>query len=224
MLLGRGESSLSNWSTESLLASEEVSPERLLALYDKDPDFHAAASEAFRLSSMGSLVDHDGRAEEQLARASANFLRDQFRIAAFSIGGWDTHGAQAKMFQRRARLLSRIFMTLKSELGPVWQNTTVVCVTEFGRSARENGSAGTDHGTGGMAILTGGAVQGGKVFGQWPGLAEGDLFENRDLRPTSDIRLYLSSLFVDLFGAKASDIQRDVFPDLTWEAKPSLVL
>ena len=97
-------------------------------------------------------------------------------------------------------------------------------MTEFGRTARINGSGGTDHGTGGVMILAGGAIRGGRIMGTWPGLGEADLYERRDLMPTADLRRYTGWLLRDLFGAEASAIERNVFPGLDMGQSPGLLL
>jgi uncharacterized protein (DUF1501 family) len=137
------------------------------------------------------------------------------RIAAFSINGWDTHGQQKMRLAKQLNELSKSVLALRESLGEAWANTAVVACSEFGRTARLNGAGGTDHGTGGLAILAGGLLangQGGRVLGQWPGL--NSLYEDRDLLPTSDLRLYLGSLSAGLFGLDMSRVAETVFPGL----------
>jgi uncharacterized protein (DUF1501 family) len=102
--------------------------------------------------------------------------------------------------------------------------TTVLAMTEFGRTLRENGSAGTDHGTGGAMLMAGGALRGGRMFGGWPGLAEADMYDGRDLMPLRDIRAYSGWAMRDLFGLVASDMERVVFPGLDMGDNPRLFL
>ncbi len=137
-----------------------------------------------------------GGAQQQvtpLVNAAARFLKspDGPRIAVIDVGGWDTHanqgGAQGNL-ATRLKGLDAGMQTLKTELGPVWADTTVLVVTEFGRTVAVNGTRGTDHGTAGVAFLAGGAVKGGRVVSDWPGLAARELYENRDLKPTTDLR------------------------------------
>ncbi len=119
------------------------------------------------------------------------------RVAALEIGGWDTHAAQADRMLPALRQLDGGLAALKAELGPAWARTAVLCITEFGRTARVNGNAGTDHGTAGAAFLAGGAIQGGRVLADWPGLGQGRLFENRDVQPTRDLRAIAKGLLRD---------------------------
>ena len=102
--------------------------------------------------------------------------------------------------------------TLKTELGTVWKDTTVLIVTEFGRTVAVNGTRGTDHGTAGVAFLAGGAVNGGRVVGDWPGLAPRDLYQNRDLRATTDLRGAFKGVLAERFGIREAALERVVFP------------
>ena len=152
-----------------------------------------------------------------LASAAARFLAsaDGPRIAVLDAGGWDTHanqgGAQGPLAQRLRGLDDGLQM-LKSELGTVWQQTTVLVVTEFGRAAAVNGTRGTDHGTAGCAFLVGGAVAGGRVLGDWPGLAARDLHEGRDLRATTDLRALFKAVLHERFDLGEAALARTVFP------------
>jgi uncharacterized protein (DUF1501 family) len=100
-------------------------------------------------------------------------------------GGWDTHSAQNPRLANQLKALDTMLASLRDGLGPLWGKTTVLVATEFGRTAAANGTGGTDHGTGSVAMLVGGAVNGGRVVGDWPGLKPNDLYQARDLRPTT---------------------------------------
>jgi uncharacterized protein (DUF1501 family) len=103
--------------------------------------------------------------------------------------------------------------TLKESLGPVWRNTVVLVATEFGRTAAINGTRGTDHGTGAAAFLLGGAVAGGRVLADWPGLAPSNLLDYRDLKPTRDLRTVMKGVLRDHLGVPAAALETKVFPD-----------
>ncbi|MFM7690127.1 MAG: DUF1501 domain-containing protein [Alphaproteobacteria bacterium] len=118
-------------------------------------------------------------------------------VAAFELGGWDTHAQQGARLNAPLAQLDEGLVALKQALGDVWRRTAVLVVTEFGRTARVNGTLGTDHGTGGAAFILGGAVQGGRMLGDWPGLAPANLFQNRDLWPTTDMRSLAKGLLRD---------------------------
>ena len=158
-----------------------------------------------------------------LAKYAAGRLNENARIAAFSIGGWDTHVAQPAALNRPVIRLASAITTLKTELGANWSRTMVIAMTEFGRTARENGSKGTDHGTGGAALLAGGALKGGRIYADWPGLSDDDLYKGRDLTPTEDVRHYPAWALHTMFGLSKSAIERDVFPGLAMGANRGFV-
>lgn len=159
-------------------------------------------------------------AAEKLAAFAAGRLRGETRIAAFSLNGWDTHRSQSSTIRGPATQLAKMITTLKSEMGPVWDQTLVLAMTEFGRTARQNGSLGTDHGTGGAMIMAGGALKGRKVYGKWPGLSDTDLYAGRDLMPTADIRAYGAWALAGLFGTPRDVLERSVFPGLDMGGDP----
>jgi uncharacterized protein (DUF1501 family) len=137
-------------------------------------------------------------------------------VAVLDVGGWDTHanqGAAEGPLAQRLRGLDSGLQLLKSELGAHWQSTSVLVVTEFGRTVAANGTRGTDHGTAGCAFLVGGAVAGGRVIADWPGLSARDLRENRDLRATTDLRALFKAVLHDRLGIAEGALARTVFPD-----------
>jgi uncharacterized protein (DUF1501 family) len=153
----------------------------------------------------------------ETARAAAGFLKrdDGPRVAMFDTTGWDTHanegGAQGQL-ALRLRGLDAAMAALKESLGPVWRNTAVLIATEFGRTAAINGTRGTDHGTGAAAFLLGGAVAGGRVLADWPGLSPSSLYEGRDLRPTLDLRAVIKGMLRDHLGVPTGALSAQVFP------------
>jgi uncharacterized protein (DUF1501 family) len=153
----------------------------------------------------------------ETARTAAGFLAapDGPRIGALSINGWDTHaneGVLEGQLGNRLAGLDLALETLHSGLGPAWKETVVAVITEFGRTAHPNGTAGTDHGTATVALALGGAVKGGRVIADWPGLAEPALYEGRDLRPTTDLRSLLKGLLRDHLGLSEAVLASTVFP------------
>lgn len=108
--------------------------------------------------------------------------------------------------------LDSALAAFEQELGPVWKDTAILVATEFGRTARVNGTEGTDHGTGTTAFLAGGAIRGGRVITDWPGLKEAQLRDGRDLAPTTDIRAIIKGVATDLLGANANHLRDVVFP------------
>jgi uncharacterized protein (DUF1501 family) len=154
----------------------------------------------------------------EIVQAAAGFLRqDQGpKVAVFDTTGWDTHanegGAEGQLAGRLGQLDAGLAI-LKQQLGPAWADTAVLLVTEFGRTAAINGTRGTDHGTATVALLVGGAVAGGRVIADWPGLAPRALYQGRDLAPTSDLRGVLKGLLAEQLGVPSRALATDVFPD-----------
>lgn len=150
----------------------------------------------------------------RLCRAAARLLTagDGPRIAEVEVDGWDTHAAQTSSLTDALRTLDQGLAELHQGLQPVWNRTTILVLTEFGRTAHANGSNGTDHGTATAAFLLGGAVAGGRVMADWPGLAPSHLFENRDLQPTLDIRAVAKGLLGRQFALSAAQLAT-VFPN-----------
>jgi uncharacterized protein (DUF1501 family) len=154
----------------------------------------------------------------EVIHAAAEFLRrdDGAKVAVFDTTGWDTHanegGAQGQLAGRLAALDAGL-RSLKEQLGPVWSDTAVLLATEFGRTAAVNGTHGTDHGTATAAFLVGGAVRGGRVIADWPGLSSRALYEGRDLTPTLDLRAVLKGVLEEHLRVSARALAANVFPD-----------
>ncbi len=226
-LLLSGTAPAASWSPDADLDLPPSAQQLLAGIYSNDPLFAEASQLAVALSA-GREAPEDmsaaraGRAVS-LAGFAAERLRMETRIAAFSIGGWDSHRGQNNGIQRPIRELTRAILTLRDGLGPVWEKTAVLCVTEFGRTVRQNGSRGTDHGTGGAMVMAGGALRGAEVYGRWPGLGSRDLYRDRDLMPTDDLRRYAGWAMRDLFGLEKSDIERVIFPGVDLGGNPRLL-
>lgn len=137
------------------------------------------------------------------------------RIGFVEDTGWDTHGGELAVLDRKLAELDAGLQAFHDGAQPVWPRTVVAVVTEFGRTAAINGTGGTDHGTGGVAFLAGGAVAGGRVAGDWPGLGRAQLNEGRDLRATTDLRAVFKGVLRDHLGLDADVLARRVFPDST---------
>ena len=231
------------WSPEARL---NISPqaERLLELVlHEDPLFREASVQAIDIASQVALSrEEDAAALEdmaanpmmnsvarggqhiQLAQFAAARLRGATRIASFSINGWDTHLNQQNGITRGLSRLSDTILTLRTGLGDDWGKTAVLCLTEFGRTARQNGTRGTDHGTGGAMIYAGGAMRGGQFAGQWPGLAEAALYDRRDIMPTADVRSLAAWVMRGMFGLDRSTLEGVVFPGLELGDDPGVLL
>lgn len=160
----------------------------------------------------------------EVVRAAAGFLRrdDGPQVAVFDTTGWDTHaneGSAEGQLAGRLAALDAGLRTLKDELGPAWADTAVLLATEFGRTAATNGTRGTDHGTATTAFLLGGAVQGGRVLADWPGLSSGSLYQGRDLKPTTDLRSVLKGVLSEHLLVSSNALESSVFPNSA-DARP----
>lgn len=235
-----GDAPVSNWAPDADLS---LSPQAIqlaeLIMHD-DPLFSEALLEAFVLADgdgdplamadgedmMSMMQDQakTGRSAGAVAQFAARRLRKETRIAAFSLNGWDTHARQDRNFGIAMNRLTETLLTLQDELGPVWKKTTVVAMTEFGRTAKSNGTSGTDHGTAGAMILAGGALRGGRVVADWPGLDEASLYARRDLMPTRDVRDHAAWIMRGLFGFDRGFLENTVFPGLQMGDDPQLIL
>ncbi len=241
-LILRGAAPSVAWSPASRLALSPATSDLLSMVYHDDPLFLDAFDDAEFYSGLLHGEFGDGGAEDMagamadslrdaprsvsaqsLASFAAERLRADARIASFSIGGWDTHRGQANGMRRALRNLSGAIAELRQGLGADWDRTAVLAMTEFGRTVRQNGSGGTDHGTGSALIMAGGAVRGGRVLGDWPGLGEGALFADRDLMPTRDVRAYAAWAMAGLFGTDRAALESHIFPTLDLGPDPGLL-
>jgi uncharacterized protein (DUF1501 family) len=173
------------------------------------------------MMAAAAKAPHPGGPVEAMRAAAAGAARliaapDGPRMAALAYDGFDTHfneGAAQGALAPRLQGLDAAFDALETHLGEAWRDTVVVAITEFGRTARVNGTHGTDHGTATVALLAGGALAGGRVIADWPGLKQASLYEGRDLAPTSDLRGALKGLLADQFGLSQKALAGSVFPD-----------
>ncbi|MBM2575064.1 DUF1501 domain-containing protein [Jannaschia sp. Os4] len=222
MLILRGPAPAGAWAPESRIALDGATADLLRHVHHDDPLLRPVVEDALRLSADGG--PEQGGGADRLFAFAAGQLRGDARIAALSLGGWDTHRGQGSALRRPMGQLSAGLLRLRDDLGPLWARTMVLAVTEFGRTASENGNRGTDHGTGGAMMLAGGALRGGRIWTDWPGLAEADLLDRRDLRPTRDVRAYAAWALRDLFGVDRSVLEGTVFPGLEMGEDPRLTL
>lgn len=188
----------------------------MIADSDGDPvSVTASDKQKAAMINANKASKKEGNTEQQVARFAGKRLREDTRIASFSINGWDTHQRQDVSLSKALDRLTQTILTLQGTVGgPVWNKTTVVAVTEFGRTAKINGTKGTDHGTGGLMVLAGGGLRGGRVLGDWPGLDEAQLYDRRDLMPTRDVRSVLGWLLHSQYGLPASTLETSIFPGM----------
>ncbi|MFV0303047.1 MAG: DUF1501 domain-containing protein [Paracoccus sp. (in: a-proteobacteria)] len=224
MLILAGSAPARSWAPDAQL---KLSPQAQLLLdhvYHDDALFRIAATDATEIASEAMQDGGRGRADAAgLGKFAAERLNAETRIASFSIAGWDSHANQPAVIGKALERLSEAILALREGLGANWDRTTVLAMTEFGRTARQNGSGGTDHGTGGAMLMAGGAIRGGRVTGDWPGLAEGDLYAGRDLMPMRDVRAYAAWAMAGLYGTGREVLETRIFPGLDMGADPGIL-
>jgi uncharacterized protein (DUF1501 family) len=235
-LVVRGPAPVLSWTPPRLPPVSDETTMRLLDLYrHTDPTFARALEDRLGLAAIARAggmsnnpndntpaIQGGGIAQvrayfAEAAGAAAKFLAapEGPRIGALAFDGWDTHVNEGAVGGRLANLLGALdgaIAAIKTNMGEAWGETVVALVTEFGRTAHVNGNEGTDHGTGTIALLAGGALKGGRVIADWPGLKESDLYERRDLKPTTDLRTVLKGLLKDHLRVDDRTLAADVFP------------
>ena len=231
-LVLRGDNSVTSWAPSRLPDADDDTLRRIAAMYSTDEFFSMRLQQALDsqdiaagMSGTNERGRFNGRAQSMaLMQAAGRFISapDGPAIAVLESGGWDTHanqGAASGSLANKFAALDEDLMTLRDELGGAWSNTVVAVVTEFGRTVNVNGTRGTDHGTATAALLLGGAVSGGRVFADWPGLASNNLYEGRDLFPTSDVRSLFKGILAEHFLLPENFLETTVFPK-SQTAKP----
>jgi uncharacterized protein (DUF1501 family) len=229
-LVLRGEAAVNSWAPSRLPDADEDTLQRIADLYSTDEYFASRLQAALAADGIaGEGMTMDGKRDpligfKSVTSAAGKFLAapDGPRIAVIEVGGWDTHanqGAEQGQLANRLRSLDQGLETLRTSLGAAWKDTAMLVVTEFGRTVAVNGSRGTDHGTATCAFLMGGAVAGGRMIADWPGLASSDLYQERDLKPTLDLRSVFKGVLAEHLLASEADLETSVFPD-SRRAKP----
>lgn len=225
-LVLRGAAPTVAWAPANLPQAADDTAARLVELYrHRDPALATALTQGLQLDKAAQGDDMKPKpgaggaaAMKLVARGAAKLMSadDGPRIAALAFDGWDTHANEGGAVGRLAQLLSGLDGALaefESGLAARWRDTVVVVATEFGRTARINGTEGTDHGTGTVALLAGGAVKGGRVISDWPGLKPASLYQGRDLAPTTDLRAVIKGVLHDHLGLAERVLAETVFPD-----------
>jgi uncharacterized protein (DUF1501 family) len=235
-LVVRGEAPVLSWVPPRLPPVAEETTMRLLDLYrHTDPVLAQVLEDRLSLASLAPERPPTVRPEDigppvqigninqikayfaEAASAAAKFLAnpDGPRVGALALDGWDTHFNEGAVNGRLSNLLGALdgaLAAIEKNMGPVWHETAVALITEFGRTVRINGTEGTDHGTGTVALLVGGALKGGRVIADWPGLKEADLYEKRDLKATTDLRAVLKGLLRDHLRVPDRALAESIFP------------
>jgi uncharacterized protein (DUF1501 family) len=212
----RGAIEVSSYAPSALPQANEDLLMRVEQLYAKDAQLHALWSSALEARGMAGDMGGSGNRQDPaaLGRMAAGFLAraDGPRIAMIETTGWDTHSGQNARLATQLKRLDGLIAGLHDGLGPVWAQTVILVATEFGRTVAANGTGGTDHGTGAAAMLAGGAVQGGRVVADWPGLAPANLQDGRDLKPTLALDALVATACAECFGLEPDRLARVLFP------------
>lgn len=221
----RGQTNVQTWAPSALPEAGGDFLERLMQVYEQDPIFKNALSQAMESVDLiaGVMDNQMGGTKKRrrriniktIAEAAGKFLAtpDGPRVATIESGGWDTHAGQKPRLGNKLKELNEGLVVLKKNLGEAWTDTVVIVVSEFGRTVAANGTRGTDHGTGGLAFVLGGSVRGGKIIGKWPGIAEQHQYQGRDLAPANDYRSLFKSVLHDHLGLNENHLESSIFPE-----------
>ena len=224
----RGDNAVNSWAPSGLPAASDDYFSLVSKIYKNDTHFAENFDKALDIQVMGmDVLQGNMRKMARKSRSPQGFLTmaeaagqwlakpNGPRIASLELGGWDTHvqqGAEGGRIANNLSLLARGLAQLQKNLGAEWSKTVVVTITEFGRTVRPNGANGTDHGTAGTTFLMGGALKGGRIIHQWPGLSDSDLYQGRDLRPTIDIRTMIKGVLAEHYGLAHNVLNHTIFP------------
>jgi uncharacterized protein (DUF1501 family) len=225
-LVLRGDNSVTSWAPSQLPDADEDTIRRIEMLYSQDEFFSTRLSQALEsqeiAGEMGGMErsrrrGSDSEQAKTMMQSAGKFLTasDGPQIAVVQSGGWDTHANQGSASGALANRLAGLdegLDALRTQLGSAWSDTVVAVVTEFGRTVKVNGTRGTDHGTGTAALLLGGAVNGGRIVADWPGLGTSNLYESRDLYPTMDIRSIFKGVLAEHLEISPGYLDKIVFP------------
>jgi uncharacterized protein (DUF1501 family) len=212
----RGSHEVSSYAQSALPGASDDLLARVSKLYEDDQQLHALWSAAMETRmTAGDLAGGGGQNGATTGALAAKLLAGDSgaRIAMIETGGWDTHSGQRGRLNAQLRSLDQMVAALKTGLGADWANTLVIVATEFGRTVAPNGTGGTDHGTASAAMLLGGAVAGGKVIADWPGLRQGALYDGRDLRPTTDLDALIAGALAQHYGLDGKRVMAALFPE-----------
>lgn len=222
-LILRGPAPVLGWSPTWFTPAGRDIRKPLLDLYEaEDRPLYGALTRGIEANNLANRADADDDEEPSALRrgfrGAGRLLAEPGgpRIAVLSVGNWDTHsgqGAAEGFLADRLSELDEAIGDFRKAIGGAWKKTVVVCATEFGRTARVNGDRGTDHGVGTVALLAGGAVAGGKVYGDWPGLAPSKLFEDSDLKATTDLRSVFKGILRGHLDVPSGMLDKSIFPE-----------
>jgi uncharacterized protein (DUF1501 family) len=213
----RGSVQVGSYSPSALPQASDDLMARVGALYQSDAQLHALWQSAVATRALtGDLAGNGGKDAAATGALAARLMSGAggARIAMIETGGWDTHAQQKGRLNAQLKGLDAMLAALKTGLGAEWDKTLVLVATEFGRTVAVNGTGGTDHGTGSAAMLLGGAVAGGRVIADWPGLAAGALYEGRDLKPTLGLDTVIAASLAQHYALDPTRVEAALFPRL----------
>lgn len=212
----RGEIEVPTYAPTALPQAGDDLMQRVTQLYADDARLRALWSAALDARGMAGGMGGPPNRQDMAGwgRMASGFLAraDGPRLALIETEGWDTHSGQALRLANQLRNLDRLVAGLREGMGAAWDHTVVLVATEFGRTVAANGTGGTDHGTGAVAMLLGGAVHGGRIVADWPGLAQSQLYEGRDLRPTLALDALVAAVCSQTFRLDPESTDRALFP------------
>jgi uncharacterized protein (DUF1501 family) len=212
----RGSHEVSSYASSQLPSPTDDLLARVGALYESDQQLHGLWTAAMETRMRAGATMQAGGGQKGAATgalAAKMLLGDGARIAMIETNGWDTHSGQRGRLTAQLRDLDQLLAALKTGLGAEWANTLVVVATEFGRTVHPNGTGGTDHGQASAAMLLGGAVAGGRVIADWPGLNQAALYEGRDLKPTTDLDALIAGALAQHYAMEPARVMTALFPD-----------
>jgi uncharacterized protein (DUF1501 family) len=212
----RGSREVSSYASSQLPSPTDDLLARVGALYEADRQLHELWSAAMdtRMKAGDAMQSGGGpKGAATGALAAKMLIGDGARIAMIETNGWDTHSGQRGRLKAQLRDLDQTLAALRAGLGAEWANTLVIVATEFGRTVHPNGTGGTDHGQASVSMLLGGAVAGGKVIADWPGLTQSALYEGRDLKPTTDLDALIAGALAQHYGVEPSRVMPTLFPE-----------
>lgn len=211
----RGGHEVSSYANSQLPGPSDDLIARVTALYESDHQLHDLWSAALetRMRAGNAMEPGGQKGAATGALAAKMLLGEGARIAMIETTGWDTHSAQRGRLNAQLRDLDQLLAALKTGLGEEWTNTLVLVATEFGRTARPNGTGGTDHGQASLAMVLGGPVAGGKVIADWPGLSPAALYEGRDLKSTMDLDALIAGALAQHYRLEPARVMNTLFPE-----------
>lgn len=214
----RGEAPASSYEKSRFPGADEDLMRRVSMLYAEDEQLSTLWDDAVLTDAMAGMQKGSMRGGAAVGKMAAGLLTgpEGARVLMLETDGWDTHSRQKGRLGNQLKQVDALVAAIRDGVGTDWRNTLIMVATEFGRTVAFNGTGGTDHGTGSMAMLFGGALKnGGTVKADWPGLGAARLFEGRDLRPTIRLEDFVADALSDHYSVDTALLKRTLFPDFS---------